>query len=75
MKQVADHAPTSVPGAALTAPERQIAALIGEGLTNQGIADRLGLERAIVSQHVASILWRLDLKDRREIAAWVATHE
>ena len=59
----------------MTAPERQVAALIGEGLTNQGIADRLGLARVVVSQHVASILWRLDLKDRREIAAWVATHE
>jgi hypothetical protein len=44
--------------------------LIADGLTNQAIAKRLGLARVTVSQHVATILWRLGLRARHEIAAW-----
>ncbi|HEX5199589.1 MAG TPA: LuxR C-terminal-related transcriptional regulator [Actinoplanes sp.] len=54
----------------MTAVQRQIAILVTEGLTNQAIANRLGLTRSMVSQHVAMILWRLGLTTRSEIALW-----
>ena len=59
-----------MPATTLTERQREIAALIVEGLTNQAIADRLGMARALVSQHVADILWRLGVTSRNEIAVW-----
>ena len=58
------------PHAALTERQREIVDLVAEGLTNQAIADQLGLERLRVSEHVAAILWQLGLTRRHEIAAW-----
>jgi DNA-binding NarL/FixJ family response regulator len=63
--------PSTGMAAPLTDLEREIVALIAEGLTNQAIADRLGLARLTVSQHVATILWWLGLRSHHEIAAWV----
>jgi DNA-binding NarL/FixJ family response regulator len=65
-----DHQPTGTPGVALTERQREIVALVAEGLTNQAIADQLGLERLTVSEHVATILWQLGLTQRHEITAW-----
>jgi len=59
LQRLSDRSPSGVPATALTERQREIVALIVEGLTNQAIADRLGLARALVSQHVADILWRL----------------
>ena len=70
MRSRSDDSPTGV-AAPLTEREREIAELIADGLTNQAIADRLGLARLTVSQHVATILWRLGLRSHHEIAAWV----
>jgi DNA-binding NarL/FixJ family response regulator len=55
--------------------QRRIIAMVAEGFTNQAIADRLGLERATVSQHVAAILWRLGLTSRSKIALWALEQE
>ena len=55
---------------ALTSEQRDIAALIAEGATNQEIAERLGIERRAVSDRVAQILWRLGATDRFQIANW-----
>ena len=68
----ADRVIIDVPASALTDEQREVAILIGEGSTNQQIAERLGLERRTVSDHVARILWRLGATDRLQIAAWVA---
>ena len=70
MRSRSDDSPTGM-AAPLTDLEREIVALIAEGLTNQAIADRLGLARLTVSQHVATVLWRLGLRSHHEIAAWV----
>jgi DNA-binding NarL/FixJ family response regulator len=70
LQRLSDCFPDDVHGAALTERQRDIVALIAEGLTNQAIADRLGLERLTVSHHVATILWRLGVTGRHEIAAW-----
>ena len=54
----------------LTDHQWEITALIAEGLTNQAIADRLGVPRLLVSQDIAAIMWQLGLASRHEIAAW-----
>lgn len=45
----------------LTPREREVLALMAEGLTNAGVARRLWLNERTVETHVASILTKLDL--------------
>ena len=58
----------------LTPRQREIAALIAGGCTNQQIAERLVLEVGTVANHVAQILDRLGLANRAQVAAWAAMH-
>lgn len=55
--------------AALTPREREVLGLIGQGLSNQGIADHLIIERGTVKNHVHNILKKLNASNRREAAA------
>ena len=57
--------------AALTARERQIAALIADGLSNKEIARRLHIELPTVKNHVHRILSKLEVRRRGEAAARV----
>ena len=57
----------------LTAREREVAALIGEGLSNRAIADRLVVSERTVESYVSSILAKLSFSARTQIAAWAAT--
>jgi DNA-binding CsgD family transcriptional regulator len=54
----------------LTRREREIAGLISAGLTNRAIADRLVLSERTIEGHVRSILGKLRLTNRTELAAW-----
>ena len=54
----------------ITRREREIAALIAEGLSNAELAHRLTLTEGTVSNHVANILRKLGLKSRTQIAVW-----
>jgi DNA-binding NarL/FixJ family response regulator len=58
--------------AALTPREREILELIGEGLTNQEIADRLVIEVGTVKNHVHNILQKLDVSSRQDAAAYLS---
>ena len=49
--------------AALSARERQVLALMAEGLTDRGIADRLTLSPKTISTHVQHIFDRLSIAD------------
>ena len=52
---------------ALTPREREVLSLMAEGLSNQGIADRLVVGAPAVEKHVTSIFSKLDLgHDRSE---------
>jgi DNA-binding NarL/FixJ family response regulator len=64
------------PLADLSPREREVLALMAEGLTNAGIARRLWLTQRTVETHVANILMKLDLapnaEDHRRVLAVLA---
>jgi len=60
------------PSAGLTERELEVLELIGQGLSNQGIADRLFIEVGTVKNHVHSILDKLNVSSRRDAAAYLA---
>jgi DNA-binding NarL/FixJ family response regulator len=55
-------------GDALTPRQREIAALIADGLSNKQIARRLSIEHATVKNHVHSILVKLGVGRRDQVA-------
>jgi DNA-binding CsgD family transcriptional regulator len=57
---------------ALTPRQREIAVLIAQGLSNQQIAQRLVITPGTTANHVASILERLGVQNRTQVAAWAA---
>ncbi|WP_248961984.1 response regulator [Sphaerisporangium perillae] len=58
---------------ALTDRERDVLALLGAGLSNAQIANRLGLVEGTVKGHVSAIFTRLDLRNR--VQAAILAHE
>ena len=59
---------------ALTPREREIAELVGEGLTNKDIAARLVISSRTAEGHVEHILNKLSFTSRAQVAVWVAEH-
>jgi DNA-binding NarL/FixJ family response regulator len=59
---------------ALTAREREIVNLVCEGLKNKEIADRLSISEATVRNHLTSVLNKLELSDRFELALYFYRH-
>lgn len=60
------------PLAALSDQERQILELIGEGLTNRQIGERLYLAEKTVKNYVSNLFTKLDMRRRTQAAAFVA---
>lgn len=55
----------------LTPREKEVLELIGEGYSNQQIADELFIEVGTVKNHVHNILKKLDVSSRHEAAAFL----
>jgi len=67
-KRQADRRPSTV----LTRREREVASMVIQGLTNRQIASELVLSEHTVHRHVASILKKLDLHSREQVASRLA---
>jgi non-specific serine/threonine protein kinase len=57
---------------ALTPREREVAALLAQGLSNKEIAARLVVAQRTAEGHVENILSKLGLTSRAQVAAWMA---
>jgi len=60
--------------ARLTAREREVIALIGEGLYNSQIGARLSISEATVSHHLTSIFAKLGLANRFDLVIYAYRH-
>jgi pimeloyl-ACP methyl ester carboxylesterase/DNA-binding CsgD family transcriptional regulator len=76
----ATTAPGAIPGepsgrgASLTAREREVATLIGQGYSNRRIAEALVIAEKTAEVHARNIREKLGLETRAQIAAWAAQH-
>ena len=60
----------AAPEGELTKREREVAALLTEGLTNSELARRLFISPKTAAVHVSNILMKLHMASRAEVAAW-----
>ena len=72
MKRMRDQTARSDPLAGLTAQERRILELIGEGLTNRQIGERLYLAEKTVKNYVSALFAKLGMQRRTQAAAFAA---
>ena len=57
---------------AVTVRQREIAALVARGYTNQQLAAELVITEGTAANHIQQILSRLGLRSRAELAAWAS---
>jgi DNA-binding CsgD family transcriptional regulator len=62
--------PVPVGAAILTPREREVVALIAEGLTNAELAGRLFISPKTAAVHVSNVLAKLHMGSRTEVATW-----
>ncbi|HJR96395.1 MAG TPA: response regulator transcription factor [Actinomycetota bacterium] len=60
--------------AGLTAREREVLVLVGEGLVNKQIARRLGISEKTVKTHLTRVFQRIGVVDRTQAALWAERH-
>lgn len=53
-----------------TRREREIAALVAEGLTNRQVAEKLVLSERTVEGHIANLFAKVNVNSRTQLAAW-----
>jgi non-specific serine/threonine protein kinase len=59
----------------LTKREREVALLVGQGLSNKEIAGKLVISLRTAEGHVANVLTKLGLSSRAQVAAWLADQD
>ena len=75
MRRMRDQAAKSDPLSGLTGQERRILELIGEGLTNRQIGERLGLAEKTVKNYVSRLLAKLGMERRTQAAVFASKLE
>ena len=74
----ADELPSAGPGhrpppGLLTSRERQIAALVAEGMSNPDIAQRLAISKRTVDAHLEHIFGKLGISSRVQLTTWLSS--
>jgi DNA-binding NarL/FixJ family response regulator len=72
MTRLREQAGLTDPLAALSSQEKRVLELIGEGLTNRQIAGRMFLSEPTVKNYVSSVLGKLGMQRRSQVAALAA---
>jgi DNA-binding NarL/FixJ family response regulator len=72
MKHMRDQAAKADPLAGLTGQERKILELIGEGLTNRQIGERMYLAEKTVKNYVSALFAKMGMERRTQAAAYAA---
>ncbi|MCW2931608.1 MAG: two component transcriptional regulator, LuxR family [Actinomycetia bacterium] len=72
MARLRDHSVKKDPLAGLTGQEKKILELIGEGLTNRQIGERLFLAEKTVKNYVSGLFDKLGMERRTQAAAYAA---
>jgi DNA-binding NarL/FixJ family response regulator len=72
MQRMRDQAVRNDPLAGLTPQERRILELIGEGLTNRQIGERMFLAEKTVKNYVSALFAKLGMERRTQAAAYAA---
>ena len=72
MARMRDQASKADPLAGLTPQERKILELIGEGLTNRQIGERMFLAEKTVKNYVSALFAKLGMERRTQAAAYAA---
>jgi DNA-binding NarL/FixJ family response regulator len=62
------HDPRQAPSANLTSREKDVLTLLVDGLSNEEIADALHVSEATVKKHLGSVMVKLHLKNRVQVA-------
>ena len=57
----------------LTSRERQIAALVAEGMSNRDIAQRLAISKRTVDAHLEHIFGKLGISSRVQLTTWLSS--
>lgn len=68
--RAAVKAPGEKSPANTTRREREIAALVAEGLTNREVAERLVLSERTVEGHIANLFAKVNVNSRTQLATW-----
>ena len=72
--RVADRLSDGPVPATLTPREREVLALLADGLPNKQIARRLGIAEKTVKAHLTRVFAALDVTDRTQAALWAQRH-
>ena len=65
---------TAASSSLLTAREREVLGLVGQGHTDREVADRLSLSIRTVQNHLSALRRKTGLRRRAELASWAVRH-